>query len=70
MATNGIVDHLPGTNALFSNGPNTDAQNHDRPHGNILKDLYLPSISCSYSSDHLSHCPFVTTAVWILFTKL
>lgn len=70
MATNGIVDRLSGTDALFSDGPNTDAQDHDRPYGNIPEDLHLSSLSRSHSSDHLSHCSFVTTTLRILSTKL
>jgi len=70
MATSGFIDRLLGIDALFSDGANTNAQNHDRPHGNISENLHLPSLSCSHSSDHLSHCSFVATPLWILSTKL
>lgn len=70
MATSGTVDHLSGIDAIFSDGPNTNTQNYGKSHGNIPEDLHLLSLYCSRSSDHLSDCSPVITALRILPAKL
>lgn len=63
METSRFIDHLSRTDAMFSDGPDSDAQNHDRSYGSIPENLHLSSLYCSHSSDHLPYRSFITTSV-------
>lgn len=70
MATSGIVDNLPGINAVFPNDPDTNAWKYAATHQDIPENLHLLSLPYSHSSDRLSHRSPITTALRILSPKL
>jgi len=70
METGGFVEHLSGTDAVFSDGSDTDAPNHDRSHRCIPENLHLPSLHRSYSPDHISRRSPIAIALRSLSAKL
>lgn len=70
MAASGIVGVLPRINVVFSNDSDTNARNYAATHQDVLEDLHLLSLPHSHSSDRLSYCSFITTALRILSPEL
>jgi len=70
METSGFVEHLSGADAVFSDGPDTNPQDHDRSYRCISENLHQPSLHRSYSPDYISYRSLIATALRSFSTKL
>jgi len=70
METSGFVEHLSRADAVFSDGPDTNAQNHDRSYRCIPENLHLPSLHRSYSPDYISRRSLIAIALRSFSAKL